>query len=404
MARRSSRDLDRAATSPLRPEARAAMEPFLSDRYGNPSSAHALGRDAVRAVDEARERLADLLGCAPDEVVLTSGGTESDAHAVTGGVPVRSGRVVCSAVEHPAVLGSVRAIGGSTVAVDATGRVDLDALADELRGTEDDRAVELVSVMAANNEVGAVNDLHAMADVVAAHAPLAALHTDAVQAAPWLDLARIAAPAGLVSVSAHKFGGPKGVGALVVRRGVAIRPLLHGGGQEWDRRSGTTNVAGVVGMAAALDAVARDRAATSERVRALRDRLAAGLCAIDGVTWTAAARGPAGRPEVDHLLPGTLHLLIDDVDSEPLLFLLDRAGVRASASSACASGAARPSHVLAALPGVTLDDRRRGALRLSLGHDATAAQADHALSVVTEAVAHLRAASPTAAGTAAGGR
>jgi cysteine desulfurase len=398
-------DLDRAATSPLRPEARAAMEPFLAERYGNPSSSHTLGRDAVRAVDEARERMADLLGCAPIELVFTSGGTESDVHAVTGGVPPRGGRVLCSAVEHLAVLATVRAIGGSTVPVDATGRVDLDALADELRRPSDsnpaererdDRPVELVSVMAANNEIGSVNDLHAVAEVVAAHAPRAVLHTDAVQAAPWLDLRHHAAPAGLVSVSAHKFGGPKGVGALVVRTGVPLRPLLHGGGQEWDRRSGTTNVAGVVGAAAALEATCRDRERTAERVRALRDRMAAELCAIDGVTWTATAPGPDGTPVADHLLPGSLHLLIDDVDSEPLLFLLDRDGVRASASSACASGAARPSHVLAALPGVSLDGRRRGALRLTLGHDVTAEQVDRAVAVIAGAIAHLRGATPTA--------
>jgi cysteine desulfurase len=400
-------DLDRAATSPLRPEARAAMEPFLGERYGNPSASHALGRDAMRAVDAARETLADLLGCAPDEVVVTSGGTESDAHAVTGGVPVRSGRTVCSAIEHPAVLGAVRALGGATVAVDATGRIDLDALADELRRPDpSDRPVSLVSVMAANNELGSVNDLHAVADVVAAHAPMATFHTDAVQAAPWLDLTDQAAPAGLVSISAHKFGGPKGVGALVVRTGVPIRPLLHGGGQEWDRRSGTTNVAGVVGMAAALAAVARDREATRARVRAMRDRLAAALCSIDGVRWTAVDPHGTGEARAEHLLPGTLHLLVDDVDSEPFLFLLDHGGVRASASSACASGAARPSHVLAALPGLpALDDgRRRGALRLSLGHDTTDEQVDLAARVIAAAVAHLRASTPADVIARPGGR
>lgn len=404
---RSSRpvaDLDRASTTPVRPEAIAAMEPFLAHRYGNPSAAHALGRDAVRALDEAREQLAELLGCTPGEVVLTSGGTESDAHAVTGGIPVRSGRILCSAVEHPAVLGAVRALGGETVAVDRAGRVDLDSLADALDADDPDgRPVELVSVMAANNELGTVNDLDAVADVVAAHAPVATLHTDAVQAAPWLDLAAVAAPAGLVSISAHKFGGPKGVGALVVRSGVAVRPLLHGGGQEWGRRSGTNDVAGAVGMAAALAAVAAGRAATARRVAALRDRLADGLCRIDGVEWTVADAAP------DHVLPNALHLLIDDVDSEPLLFLLDREGVRASASSACASGAVAPSHVLSAIrPGTEQDDgRRRGALRLSLGHDVDRSEVDHALAVIPGVVDHLRrsasSARPRTAGVSAGG-
>ncbi len=405
-------DLDRASTTPLRPEAVAAMEPFLSDRYGNPSAAHALGRDAIRAVDEARELMAELLGCAPGEVVFTSGGTESDAHAVTGGIPVRSGRVLCSAVEHPAVLGAVRALGGDTIAVDAVGRVDLDALAVLLRDRHADRPTDLVgdrtglvgdrtdlvSVMVANNELGTINDLRAVAEVVAAAAPGATLHTDAVQAAPWLDLAEVAAPADLVSISAHKFGGPKGVGVLVVRSGVPLRPLLHGGGQEWDRRSGTTNVAGVVGMAAALAAAAGSRAATNRRVGALRDRLADGLCRIDGVEWTVASAAPDG------VLPGSLHLLIDDVDSEPLLFLLDREGVRASASSACASGAAAPSHVLEAVrpAAARRDDRLRGALRLSLGSDTSEAQVDHALDVIPAVVEHLRRRSRVVAATSAG--
>lgn len=383
-------DFDRAATTPLRAEAYEAMEPFWSDRYGNPSAAHALGRDAVRAVDEAREQVAELLGCAPIDVVFTSGGTESDAHAITGGIPTRAGAVLCSAVEHPAVLGAVGALGGSTIAVDRWGRIDLDALEAALTEpartspAHGDRRVEVVSVMAANNELGTLNDLHGVAEVMATHAPHATLHTDAVQAAPWLDLAVVTAPAGLVSISAHKFGGPKGAGALVVRPGVPLRPLLHGGGQEWDRRSGTTNVVGVVGMAAALGAVASERAAVNAAVAERRNRLALGLCAHPGVKRTVDADAPA--------LPSTLHLLIDDVDSEPLLFLLDRDGLRASASSACASGAAQASHVLAAVLGAEAvrAPGRRGALRLSLGHDVTDAQVDLALQVVPHAIDQLR--------------
>lgn len=396
-------DLDRAATAPLRPEARAAMEPFLADRYGNPSAAHALGRDAVRALDEAREELADLLGCAPSELVFTSGGTESDVHAVTGGVPPRTDRVLCSAVEHPAVLETVRALGGEVVVVRRDGRIDLDTLAETLVGPAvgQDRVVGLVSVMTANNELGTINDMDEVAAVVARHAPTATLHTDAVQAAPWLDLRQHTRSAALVSVSAHKFGGPKGVGALIVRGGTQIRPLLPGGGQELGRRSGTVNVAGVVGMAAALRSVARDRVATSARISALRDRLAHDLCAVAGVTRTVAA-GTA-------VLPGTLHLLVDDVESEPLLFLLDAAGVGASASSACASGAAKASHVLAAIGADrATEGRSRGALRLSLGHDTTDGDVAQAAAVIADAVMGLRSASVgvgrvTAAVTAAAG-
>ena len=380
-------DLDHAATTRLRPEALAAMAPFLGDRYGNPSGSHALGRDAVRAVDEARERVADLVGCRPDEVVFTSGGTEADNHAVSGGLPVREGVPVCAAGEHHAVLEPVAALGGRTVAVDAVGRVRTDVLAgvlDRLGTDAGGPGVGVVSVMAANNEVGTVADLDAVADVVAGHAPGAVLHTDAVQAAAWLDLRVVAARAGLVSLSAHKFGGPKGVGVLVARRGVPLRPLLRGGGQEQGRRAGTTDVAGVVGLAAALAATAERRADTATAVRALRDRLADGLvAAVPGLVETTVCDG--GR---DHLLPGTCHVLVDDVASEPLLFLLDREGVRASASSSCSSGAQRPSHVLEAL-GV-VGDRPRGALRLSLGWDTTDEDVDLALRVVPAAVAHLR--------------
>lgn len=374
-------DFDRAATTPLRPEARAAMAPFLAGRYGNPSSAHALGRDAMRAVDEAREQLADLLGCPPSELVFTSGGTEADVHAVTGGIPTRADRVVCSAVEHPAVLATVTSLGGTTVAVHRDGRIDLDALAAELSSPG---KVGLVSVMAANNEIGTLNDLAEVAAVVAEHAPGAALHTDAVQAAAWLDLRRVATPAALVSVSAHKFGGPRGVGALVVRSGTPLRALLPGGGQELGRRSGTTHVAGIVGMAAALSALDRERDEVVRRVSRLRDRLESELGGVPGVVPTVASSTPR--------LAGTAHLLIDDVDSEPLLFLLDDAGVAASAGSACASGAAAASHVLAAI-GVdaVADGRRRGALRLTLGHDATDGQVDRAVEVIAATVERLRA-------------
>jgi cysteine desulfurase len=375
-------DLDHAATTRLRPEARAAMEPFLGDRYGNPSGSHTLARDAVRAVDEAREQVAALLGCAPGEVVFTSGGTEADNQAVTGGLPVRSGVPVCSAVEHPAVLAPVEALGGRIVAVDDRGRIDTSAL-DAVLADLGDR-VSVVSVMLANNELGTVNDLAAVRGVVRARTA-APLHTDAVQAAPWLDLRTAAAAADLVSVTAHKFGGPKGTGVLVVRAGTTVRPLLRGGGQERGRRAGTTDVAGVVGLAAALTATADGRAATNVRIGAQRDRLADGLVAtVGGLTETVAPDG-----DRRHLLPGICHVTIDGVDSESLLLLLEADGVLASAASSCASGAQQASHVLAALgpprPGA-------GSLRLSLGWDSVAADVDRALVAVPAAVARIRAA------------
>ena len=379
-------DLDHAATTALRPEAAAAMEPFGSRRYGNPSGAHVLARDAVRAVDEARERIAAVLGCDPGEVVFTSGGTEADNHAVSGGMPPRPGVPVCSAVEHHAVLDPVQALGGRLVGVDRHGRVDLEQLAgvlDEL-GTE----VSVVSVMLANNETGVVNDLAAVADVVAAHEPEVPgvpLHTDAVQAAAWMDLTVAAARADLVSVSAHKLGGPKGIGALVARRHAHLRPLLLGGGQERGRRSGTLNVAGIVGFAAALEATAAEREEGRARIAKLRDRLADGLRAtVPGLHQTV----PTDGADALEVLPSILHICIEGVDSETLLFLLESEGVAASAASSCSSGAQEASHVLAAMG---IDPARAGgSLRLSLGWDSTDADVDVALRAVPAAVQRVR--------------
>ena len=379
-------DLDHAATTRIRPEVLAAMEPFLGDRYGNPSGSHRLARDAVRAVDEARERVAAALGCTPGEIVFTSGGTEADNHAVSGGMPPRAGVPVCSAVEHHAVLDTVQALGGEVVAVHDTGRVDLDALAATLSGIGPH--VSVVSVMLANNETGVVNDLDAVARVVRAHepdVPRVPLHTDAVQAAAWLDLRTAAAAADLVSVSGHKLGGPKGIGALVVRQHTPIRPLVLGGGQERGRRSGTSNVAGIVGLAAALDATVAQRDDTNARIAVLRDRLADGLLhTLEGATETAVRGGDRSG-----VLPGICHLCIEGVDAETLLFLLEAEGVVASAASSCSSGAQEPSHVLAAMG---VDDRTAsGSLRLSLGWDSTDADVDTALRAVPAAVDKVRA-------------
>ena len=359
----------------MRPEAVEAMLPFLQERFANPSGAHAAARDARRAVDEARDVVAESLGCQPGEVVFTSGGTEADNHAVLGAVRQHGGLGVASAVEHHAVLHPVEHVGGRLVAVDGRGRIDLDALAEAL----DDR-VTVVSVMLANNEVGTVQPFASVAAVVRERAPRAILHTDAVQGFPWLDVAALAAPADCISVSAHKFGGPKGVGALVVRAGTTLEPLLLGGGQERDRRSGTHNVAGIAAMAAAMQATVTDRARTVERVGAQRDRLVDALLdAVPDVYETV--------PRADKVA-GSAHVCIDGVESEALLFLLERGGVYASVASSCASGAMEPSHVLAAM-GVA-KERSGGALRLSLGYASSDADVDLALDVVPDAVRRLR--------------
>src|SRR4051812_39687727 len=368
--------LDHAATTPMRPEAVDAMLPFLTERFGNPSGSHAVAREALKALDEARDVVAGCLGARPGEIVFTAGGTEADNLAIVGRHGVRPGAVVCTAVEHHAVLHSCRALPESrTAPVRPDGVVDLAALAALL-----DPTVTVVSVMLANNEVGTIQPLAEVAQAVRAAAPDAVLHTDAVQAFPWLDVAGLAAEADLVAVSAHKFGGPKGVGALVVREGVVIEPIIHGGGQERDRRSGTYNVAGVVGMAAAMQATVAGRDATVERVGRLRDRLADGL--LSGVPGTTETGDRKAK------IAGNCHLSFTGVESEALLVLLDGAGVCASAGSACTSGAVEPSHVLTAMGVPT--ERAMGALRLSLGVTTTAADVDLALEVIPPAVERLR--------------
>jgi cysteine desulfurase len=368
--------LDHAATTPLRPAARDAMLPWLGERFGNPSGDHRVARAARQAVDEARDGVADVVGCRPGDVIFTSGGTEADNMAVRGVHAARPGPVLCSAIEHDAVRNPVGLVGGTTVAVDTRGVLDLDALDDAL--TPD---LTLLALMAANNEVGVVQPVAEAVELVRRRVPAAAVHTDAVQAAGWLDLRATIAGVDLVAVSSHKVGGPQGVGALIARPGTPLRPLLLGGGQERELRSGTHNVAGIVGMAAALRAAAAERDATAARVGGLSDRLAEGLLAA---IPDAERTGGEGTPR----LPGTLHLCIPGVESEALLFLLDEAGVCASAASACASGAHQASHVLAAI-GIG-PELGAGALRLSLGWTSTDADVDHALRVIPAAVGRLR--------------
>jgi cysteine desulfurase len=368
--------LDHAATTPMRPEALEAMLPYLTEHFGNASGSHAVARQARKALDEAREVVASCLGAKPGEVVFTGGGTEADNLAVLGRHAAQPGVVVCSAVEHHAVLHACGSLPRSRVApVGSDGRLDLDALAELL-----DPSVSVVSVMLANNEVGTIQPLAAVAALVRERAPGAVVHTDAVQAFPWLDVPDLASDVELVAVSAHKFGGPKGVGALVVRDGVQVAPIIHGGGQERDRRSGTYNVAGIVGMAAAMQATVAGRADTVVRVGALRDRLADGiLSSIPGSSETG---------DRAHKIAGNCHVSITGIEAEALLVLLDGAGVCASAGSACQSGAVEPSHVLTAM-GLPAE-RAAGALRLSLGVTSTDADVDLALDAVPAAVERLR--------------
>jgi cysteine desulfurase len=378
--------LDHAASTPMRPKAIAAMLPFLAEHPGNPSGGHTAARATKTALEQARETVAEICGARPHEIVFTGGGSEGDNLAVKGAAWAARERdpelrtVVVSGIEHKAVLGAARRLGRSgfaVVEVSATieGTIDLERLAGAL-----DAHTAVVSVMLVNNETGVGQPLDEIAALVAERAPNAVLHTDAVQAPQWLDLRSAAAPAQLVAISGHKFGGPKGVGALVVRDGTALVPLVEGGGHERDLRAGTQNVAGIVALAAALQETDANRADEVARISSLRDRLERGLL----------EQGPQFTVNGDTTLrvAGVLHGAFEGVESETLLVALDQQGVCAASGSACSSGAVDPSHVLLAM-GVDRD-RALSSVRFSLGYASTDADVDEALAVIPETVAKLR--------------
>ncbi|MGH1493079.1 MAG: cysteine desulfurase family protein [Acidimicrobiales bacterium] len=370
--------LDNAATTAIRPAALEVMVPLLSEEYGNPSGAHRMARAANRVLDDAREALAVALGAEPGQIVFTGGGTEADNLAITGVLEAVGGVPVCSAIEHHAVLDPVEHHGGRIVAVDNAGRIDLNRLSEALHTD-----VSIVSVMLANNETGVVQPIRDVIELVRERAPQALVHTDAVQALCWLDVAELAADADLISISAHKFGGPKGVGALVVRDRATVSPLLKGGGQERGRRGGTHNVAGIAAMARAATDTVAERPVQVPRVAALRDRLADGIRnALPGVIETGVENGRAAKTA------NICHLCFEGVESEALLFLLEKDEIMASAASSCSSGAMEPSHVLAAMG----YDRALafGSLRLSLGYGTDDEDVDAVLRSVPAAVRRLR--------------
>jgi len=372
--------LDHAASTPMRAEAIEAMTPYLDHMYANPSGSHRFAREARKALDEARDLVAATLGCKPGEVVFTSGGTEGDNHAILGAVRRLGGVAVCPAAEHHAVLHCVEHVHGVVVRVNSVGTVDLEDLQRVLEAATEEQPITVVSVMAVNNEVGSITPMRDVARIVRKYAPNAILHTDAVQAACWLDLREITPLVDALSLSAHKFGGPKGVGVTVIKTGKNLEPLIFGGGQERDRRSGTHNVSGIIATAKALEVTDKTRAQETERVTKLRDRLVDEIRAqVDGVLETVPR---------EHRVPGVAHLCFSGLENEALLFLLDQADVYASAASACASGAMEPSHVLEAM-GIERS-WSNGALRLSLGHTTTDAEIDLAVSAIVSAVNQLR--------------
>jgi len=373
--------LDHAASTPLRPEAQAVWLEASARFHANPTGSHRAARAARRALDDARDDVAAVLDRPSSEVVFTSGGSEADNMAIRGVLGERGGTAVCSAGEHHAVLDPVERAGGVTVGLEADGTVSPDRLADVLRA---EASVSVVSIMTVNNETGVINDIPALVEVTRDCAPDAVFHTDAVQAMSWLDLRTHVASADLVSITGHKLGGPVGVGALLMRDGVVLDPLISGGGQERGRRAGTPDVAGAAAFASAITATDAERPEAGRRLGALRDRLVAGLRSQLGDRLMATVLD-GGAP----VAAGIAHVIVRDVEAEALLFLLDAAGLQASAASSCSSGAQDPSHVLAAM-GI---DRMvaQGSLRLSLGHTSTEADVDAALAIIPPAVERLTA-------------
>ena len=351
--------LDHAATTPVRPEVFEAMQPFFGARFGNPSSTHRWGREARAALDEARERVARCLGAHPDEVCFTSGGTEADNLAVLGPWRARrdTGRaaIVSSPIEHKAILAAVHAAGREGaeerfVEVMPTGAVSMESYARAV-----DETTVLATVMWINNEIGTIQPIAQLAEHAKAQG--AVFHTDAVQAFGKVTIDARATPFDLLTISGHKFGAPKGIGAIFIRRGTAVEPMLHGGTQDRGRRPGTENVAAAVGLARAAELTLEEHDAECARLGALRDTLERAL--VERIP-DAVVHG-RGAPRAPHILS----ISVPGTDSESLLMALDLAGVAASSGSACQSGAVTPSHVLSAI-GIS-PDLASAAIRLSHG-------------------------------------
>jgi cysteine desulfurase len=373
--------LDHAATTPVRPEVAEAMAPYLTDAYGNPSSIHSFGQEAKAALDNARDTLAQALGAEPAEITFTGGGSEADnlaLHGVLIANQARGKHFITTMVEHEAVLKTAEFMEKmgwrvTRLPVDEYGRVAPSQVAEAI--TDD---TVLVSVMHANNEVGTILPIAQISQV--AHNRGALMHTDAVQSFGQLPVDVDTLGVDLLSLSAHKIYGPKGVGALYVRRGTPIEALIHGGGQERERRSGTENVAGIVGFAEATRLMLQERDFQAERQRSLRDRW------IEKALQILPKAKLNGHPT--ERLPNNINISVEGVEGEAMLLGLDLAGVAASSGSACASGSIEPSHVLLAM-GIG-PERVRSALRLTLGRSTTEEDLAYALDTLKKTATRLR--------------
>lgn len=384
--------LDHAATTPMVPEAVDAMTRHLRE-VGNPSSLHASGRQARRVVEESRETIAQALNCRPGEVVFTSGGTEADNLAIKGIHWSRATslgaapRLVTSTVEHHAVLDPVHWLQDAGeaevrfVGVDGSCRIDLD----QLRSLVAERPVSLISVMWANNEVGTIQPIDDVVAIAAEHG--IPVHTDAVQAVGAVQVDFAASGVDALTLTGHKLGGPYGVGALVLRRELEVTPLLHGGGQERDIRSGTIDAPAIAGFATAVELAVKHQAEHAARVAALRDDL---VRRVVEVVPDAHLHGGTMAPVGVNRLPGNAHIGFPRCEGDSLLMLLDARGIECSTGSACSAGVPQPSHVLLAMG--CDEDQARHSLRFSLGHSSTQADVDAVVEAIGPVVERARAA------------
>ena len=379
--------MDHAGTTPLDPRVLEAMMPYFSEQFGNPSSIHTFGQEARRTLDDSREKVSGILGCRMSEVVFTSGGTESDNAAIKGAVAAlkeTGNHIITSSIEHHAVLHACQYLENlgyevTYLPVDRYGVVDPDDVARAIK----DRTI-LVSVMYANNEIGTIEPISEIASLVKERAKAMdrtiVVHTDGVQAAGFLDLDLRKLGVDMLSLSSHKFHGPKGSGVLCIRRGTPFLPQQLGGGQERERRSGTENIPGIVGTAVALEIADMEREHVSRTCSRLRDMI------IQGIHGRISGAHLNGHPTMR--LPNNVNFSVEYVEGEPILLGLDMAGIAASSGSACSSGSLEPSHVLLALGQSA--DLARGSLRLTLGRDNTEEEVEYLLPVLVDLVRQLR--------------
>ena len=379
--------MDHAGTTALDPKVLEAMIPYFSKHFGNPSSLHSVGQEARYALDEARERVAGVLNCRPREVVFTGGGTESDnaaIHGVATGLHETGNHIITSSVEHHAVLHACQYLESqgfevTYLPVDSDGMVHPESVYNAIN-----ERTTLVTIMYGNNEIGTINPISDISKAIKERAGdlsrTIVFHTDAVQAAGYLSLNVLELGVDLLSLSGHKFHGPKGTGVLYIKRGTPYLPLIHGGGQERERRSGTENIPGIIGLSLALETANSNRGETGRSCSALRDKIIASV--LEQIP------GSHLNGHASQRLPNNANFSFTGVEGEPILLGLDMAGIAASSGSACSSGSLEPSHVLLALGQSA--EIARGSLRLTLGRENTEEEIEYLLEVLIDLVRRLR--------------